>query len=243
MNVVGLVPCAGLGTRLGLPFSKEMFPDLHAGSYRPVIAHALEVLKLTGVTETIFTISPNKTDLLTFLGNGKRFGMRFTYCIHPEPISLAHSLDEAYHVTKDRTVAFVMPDTIITPTTLLQDTLALYLRSEAEVTLTCFKTNTPQKFGMVRLLGDKVTDIQDKPSTTDLKWMWGAMIWGPQFTDSLHRFVSSGRTPETEPPLSNSLADAIGRNKVNALLADSGRYVDIGTYDEIWRWATAVERN
>lgn len=69
-NIIGLIPVAGKGNRLGLPFSKEMFPDIRAVNYRPIMMYTIEAMKLAGIEHIIFTINPHKSDTLTFLGNG-----------------------------------------------------------------------------------------------------------------------------------------------------------------------------
>lgn len=53
------------------------------------------------------------------------------------------------------------------------------------VTLACFLTRNPNKFGMVDFNGNQVLEIIDKPTKSILKWMWGAMAWGPEFTETL----------------------------------------------------------
>lgn len=192
MERVGLIPCAGEGSRLGLPFSKEMFPDLHYPTFRPIIMYTIEAMQKAGIKQIIFTINPKKIDLLTFLGNGDKFEMGFTYCIHPEPRSLPESINEAYYLTKDKIVVFAMPDTCVKPTDYLNILLKVHLANfERVATLACFKTENPAKFGMVEFQDNLILDIIDKPDSTKLQWMWGAMIWSPEVTEAIKEFVNN----------------------------------------------------
>lgn len=244
MEVVGLIPCAGRGSRLGLPFSKEMFPDVYQESYRPVIMCTIDAMKQAGINHLIFTINPLKTDLLRYLGNGRQFGLTFTYVIHPEPRSLPESLDEAYHLVQGKTVAFAMPDTVISPPEFMADLLVQHRqRPDALATLGCFPAHNPSKVGMVEIRDSRAVRIIDKPATTDLRWMWGAMVWGPEFVEQLRGFVqrpqmgASGR----EAVLSEVLEPHLQSGRVYTCCFEGGRYRDLGTYDEIIDWAKAVE--
>lgn len=245
MNIVGLVPCAGKGNRLGLPFSKELYPDVYNETYRPIIIYTIEAMKRAGINHIIFTVNPTKIELLKYLGNGKQFGMDFTFVIHPEAKSLPESLNEAYHLLKDVHVVFAMPDTVIQPNDFLKKMIKCHLTEDSnEVTLGCFKTNKPQKFGMVDMIGNQVVRIDDKPKHSSLKWMWGAMIWNPSFTGELNNFVirnNNRENTETELKLSDSLQNLIISNKVGVLKFPQGKYRDLGTYDEIIEWAKARE--
>lgn len=241
-NVIGLVPIAGKGTRLGLPFSKEMFPDIRADRYRPIIMYTIEAMQLAGIEHIVFTINPRRLDTLSFLGNGRQFGMHFSYCVHPIPRSLPESLNEAYHLIKDKIVVFAMPDTVISPMNHLQVLLSAHLsRTNNDVTLGCFRTDNPAKFGMVGVDGDKVARIVDKPLYGEFEWMWGTMVWQGNFTEELRKFVDeSDLHSEKELILSDSLKGLIDRKRVGLHKFESGTYKDIGTFDEIIHWSYTV---
>lgn len=242
MERIGLIPCAGRGSRLSLPFSKELFPNVHTLSYNPVIIYTINALKKAGIKHFVVTINPQKMDILKFLGNGKQFGVTISYCVHPEPRSLPHSIDEAYHLIRDKNVVFSMPDTFVQPSDFLQTLLNAHENDQtSEVTLAGFQTDNPSKFGMVEFteLTGKVTSIYDKPSSSNLKWMWGAMVWSPEFTEVIHRFVTNqnNKINEKELVLTDALKPLIIQNKVNLHCFLEGRYRDLGTYDEIREWS------
>lgn len=114
------------------------------------------------------------------------------------------------------------------------------------VTLACFLTRNPNKFGMVDFNGNQVLEIIDKPTKSILKWMWGAMAWGPEFTNELRNFVDhykkQGKTDDQhinkkgEFILSNTLTHLIHELKVFCHLFKNGVYIDLGTYGEIRDW-------
>lgn len=238
---VGLVPCAGKGSRLELPFSKEMFPNIHETQYSPLIAYTINAMKEAGIQHLIFTINPHKTDIVKYLGNGKQFDMSFTFCIHPEPRSLPESINEAHHLIKDKTIVFAMPDTYVQPSHFLQQLIKAHEKDPScEVTLGCFKSKNPSKFGMVEIKKGRAIRIEDKPSSTQLKWMWGAMVWNPEFTRHIHQFLIENREQtknSRELILTDALRPLLEGGKVNAYCFQQGRYLDLGTYDEIRKWS------
>lgn len=239
MEIVGLIPCAGKGTRLSLPFPKEMFPDVYSNEYRPIIMYTIEAMKRAGIKHIIFTINHRKSQLIHFLGNGKQFGLNFSFCIHPEPQSLPESLNEAYHLIRGKKVFFAMPDTIINPRTFIKDIIHTHNNSDNDVTLGLFKTNNPQKFAMVDFVDEKATYAIEKPKYSTLKWMWGAMIWNPRFSENLQSYVLSSKDIQRkgELLLTASMDKLIAEGKVGVLPFINGNYRDLGTYEEIISWS------
>jgi len=245
MEKVGLIPCAGRGSRLSLPFSKEMFPDVHQSYYSPIILHTIETMRDAGIEHLIFTINPLKTDLLKYLGNGKQFGLNFSYCIHPEPKSLAHSINEAYHLIKDKTVAFAMPDTIIQPSSFMKQLIKYHEdNQDSKITLGCFKTDKPWKFGMVKMKNNLAEEIIDKPKSTSLEWMWGTIIWEPECTEQINQFIKdSDEDNSKELILSDTFKRLLERKHVYCCCFNDGQYKDLGTYDEINDWSNNLLKN
>ncbi len=78
-----IVLAAGYGTRLSpltLRIPKVMIPV--AG--RPVIAHILEQLRDSGISDVIINISKQQKIIKNYLGNGKKFGVKIKYVYKPE---------------------------------------------------------------------------------------------------------------------------------------------------------------
>lgn len=244
MEKIGLIPCAGKGSRLGLPFSKEMFPDVHQTHYSPIIFHTIQAMKNAGIEHLIFTINPSKTDILKYLGNGKQFGLNFSYCIHPEPKSLPHSVNEAYHMIKDKTVVFAMPDTIIKPSNFIKQLTEQHEKNqESKVTLGCFKTDKPWKFGMVKENNNIVEEIIDKSKSSTLEWMWGTIVWEPECTEQINEFVNyHDENNPKELILTDTFKELLDKKQVYCYCFKEGQYKDLGTYDELNEWS-ALKNN
>jgi len=233
-QVIGLVPAAGKGLRLGLPYPKELYPIIRDNKYKPVAQHVLENMTASGIEHVVFVINETKHQLMGYFGSGQRFGCRISYAFQ-EPMTgpgggssgLAEALDAAYYLTRGRTVAFGMADTIITPAAVFAQLGA----EDADVVLGLFATDNPQKFGMVDV--DENGDVQlvvDKPAQSDLRYMWGCMLWRPAFTEYLHTQLAAPG-PTGYAPIMNAAIDEGMR--IRAVEVEGGGYIDVGTYDEI----------
>lgn len=234
-EMIGLIPAAGKGVRLGLPYPKELYPVIRDNHYKPISQFVLNNMTNAGVKHVTFVINETKHQLVGFFGNGHRFGCNISYVVQESVGSsaastspgLAHALDSAYHLTKGKTVFFGMADTIMPEKVFVQciETAA----PDDEVILGLFPTERPEKFGMVRFNeNDEVLEIIDKPNQTDLTEMWGCIIWRARFTEHLHNCVEQGISDFAE--IMNSANRAGMRFRAAHIHSN---YIDLGTYDEI----------
>lgn len=237
-ELIGLVPAAGSGLRLGLPYPKELYPIIHDNRYKPVAQHVLECLVSAGVRHTVFVVNETKHQLIGYFGSGKRFGCELSYVFQePETVGttasggLAEALDAGHHLTRGKNVLFGMADTIVRPTAGFRAALDP-CHAEADLVLGTFQTDRPEKFGMVELGPDRrVSRIIDKPKSTHLRTMWGFILWRPRFGEFLHENVQRGGHD-----FASILNGAIQAGlRVDAAAVEHGVYIDVGTYDEIRR--------
>lgn len=237
-ELIGLIPAAGKGERLGLPYPKELYPIIRENRYKPISQFVVDNLTNTGLRHIVFVINETKHQLIGYFGNGQRFGCHISYVVQ-EPLQnsasstspgLAHALDSAYHLTAGKTVCFGMADTIMRPEDIYTKALT-ECSPEDDVVLILFPTERPQKFGMVQLdEGNKVIEIVDKPVKTDLTEMWGSIIWRPRFTEYLHECVRDRGISDFAIIMNSAIADGFLFRGVRIL---DGVYIDLGTYDEI----------
>jgi len=232
---IGLIPAAGKGLRLGLPYPKELYPVVTENGYRPVSQFVLENLTAAGLRHVVFVVNETKHQLMGYFGDGRRFGCDVSYVVQDSggeteassSPGLAHALDSAYHLTRGKTVYFGMADTIMRPVSVFG---CGEEEADADLTLTLFKTARPEKFGMVRTdESSRVLEIVDKPAETDLTHMWGCIRWSPRFTEHLHASVQQG-VGDFAWIMNQAIADGMS---ARAVVVPDGSYIDLGTYEEI----------
>jgi glucose-1-phosphate thymidylyltransferase len=235
---VGLVPAAGKGLRLSLPYPKELYPVIRENRYKPVAQFVLDNLRASKVRHVVVVVNETKHQLMGHFGDGSRFGLQLSY-VFQEPVvsgngigssGLAQALDCGYHLIQDKTVFFGMPDSIMEP-----DDVFGALRAAADenddAVLALFPTSRPEKFGMVELdSSDRVVRVDDKPRATNLTHMWGCIMWSPRFTEHLHSSFHEKGVSDFAAILNSALAAGM---QMRGVRFDAGSYRDLGTYEEI----------
>lgn len=237
-DVIGLIPAAGKGLRLSLPYPKELYPIIRHNRYKPVAQFVLESLVVSGIKHMVFVINETKHQLIAYFGDGHRFGIDISYVVQ-EPMyengsstspGLAHALDAGYHLIRGKTVFFGMADTIMQPTDVFCRAFQ-QMDANDDVALILFPTTHPEKFGMVRLNEDSyVEEIIDKPRKTDLTEMWGCIIWRPRFTEHLHYCLRKTEIRDFAQIMNTGIRQGL---KFRGVRMTSGSYIDLGTYEEI----------
>ncbi len=239
-DVVGLVPAAGKGERLGLPFPKELWPLIGKEEFYPVARRTVENLTTAGVRHIVVVTNANKPSVMQYLGNGSRFGAHIAYVCQEQfqnrgmSPGLSDALDCGYHLIRDKIVAFGMPDTIVEPVECFQPLLQA-VREGADLALGLFPTAKPHKFGMVQCdERGAIERVVDKPAQTDLRLMWGVMAWSPRFTEHLHHVMTTEPT-DFAGVMNGALRQGL---RGTGIEIRDGRYLDLGTYDDLVRLGT-----
>lgn len=244
-RIVGVIPAAGLSQRLApLPSSKELFPiGFHqimadgrpAWRPKPVGLYLVERMALAGLDRLTLIINRDKLDILRYFGS-RSLGVPISYVIQDNLWGMPFALDlAAPWLHADDTVLFGMPDTIFFPVDAYPRLLAEHQRTAADLTLGLFPTTKPQRFGMVSFDADhRFLYTVDKPSTTDLTYMWGIGCWNATFTNFMSTYLQGLSTPKQEVVLGQvfQAAQAAGLNVRVLPLAD-GEYVDMGAPDDL----------
>jgi glucose-1-phosphate thymidylyltransferase len=236
-ELIGLIPAAGKGLRLGLPYPKELYPVIRDNRYKPVAQFVVESMVASGIQHIIFVVNERKHQLIGYFGDGSRFGCNISYVVQESredengstSPGLAHALNSAYHLTRGKTICFGMADTIMTPQDLFSRMLKKAGQDEA-VLLGLFRTDNPEKFGMVQMTdGNRVVRIVDKPAKTDLQHMWGCIVWRPQFTEFLHKRITEDKMADFAQIMNAAIQSRLPFTGIHI----DGSYSDLGTYEEI----------
>lgn len=237
-ELIGLIPAAGRGVRLGLPYPKELYPVVRDNRYKPISQFVVENITASGVKNIIFVINETKHQLIGYFGNGCRFGCDFSYVVQENrrddnlstSPGLADALDSAYHLVGNKTVLFGMADTIMEPVNVFRYLLDAVL-DDTQVVLGLFEISRPEKFGMVEFdrIG-KVLQIIDKPLSTHIKHAWGCIVWKSDFTKYLHHSVNQEREADFAKIMNNAIKQGMC---FRGVVLPNAKYFDLGTYAEI----------
>ena len=108
--IYGLIPIGGKGSRLSLPFPKEMLPQKGYSFYNPIANHVVEKMLLAGAEKIIFIHGQEfKKDVVSFFS-----APHFIHCCQ-NSVGSAQVILEFYNNVKlrpDDVCLFGLPDTI-----------------------------------------------------------------------------------------------------------------------------------
>jgi glucose-1-phosphate thymidylyltransferase len=175
-------------------------------------------------------VSEYKTELIRYFGNGSRFGLPIAYVAQPSPDGLAAAVTEAAPWIAGANVCLALPDSTFRPSTAISRICDHLVKSGADLVLGVFPTQTPERFGVVRMDGAKVVAVMEKPAQTDLRNAWGIAAWNERFTRLLQDSARELRTLS----ITNAFHMAVESGlDVQAVYFEDGQYIDIGTVDSL----------
>jgi glucose-1-phosphate thymidylyltransferase len=256
-EVIGLIPAAGLATRLSpLPFSKELLPiGFGAGNKshnlipKVVCHYLLEKMRLAGITRTYIIIREGKWDIPNYFGDGSTLDMRLAYLMMGLPCGVPYTLDQAHPFLQDAIVALGFPDIFFEPDDAFVQLLAYQAAKKIDVVLGLFPSDQPQKVDMVVLAEDgRIERIVIKAQRSDLRYSWGIAVWTPVFSDFMHQYLAESKEKAIHQPelfvgdvFNKAIQEGI---KVEGVFISDKPFLDIGTGDDLLkavrRWSAQV---
>jgi hypothetical protein len=227
-----IIPCAGKGTRLNLPFSKELF-SFEKG--KCLIDYTFDMFSNYKRHEVNFvvTIDEDKTDLVKYLGKYKHlYNISFTY-FNPCEVDLPGSLRSAKHLFGENNIV-VLPDTIMKfKYRDIVDTINKELLENDFIFL--FKKETLHRILMLRGAlyvsnTNHIIDYEDKPQKGIDRFnaYWCSFAFKKDAFDSYMNVIEKFYKKENNKPLIKSTL------LYNTKAIEIEDYADFGTWDEIY---------
>ncbi len=233
MDVVGVIPAAGMGERLS-PYSveKEMFPiGFYHGKPKPVSQYLVERMIKSGVKKIFMIVNSSKSNLIKYYKSGKWLGISIAYLYQDKPRGMGDALCNLIPWIRNEIVVMGMPDTIFEPYDAFSRLINFYIDANCDLALGIFPVSDPSKYGIIAIDDHyNVVYHVDKPDIPVLNWCWGIACWGKRFNEFINHICDSYRDDQTEFTfgylIDMSLKEGLS---VKGLPFHDGRYIDVGT--------------
>jgi len=157
---------AGISSRF-VPFNNSLsHKSLISINGKTILEHTLLSVKRSGIEDIIIVIGKN-SPIENILGNGENFGVSIKYITLPEPLGMGAAILEAKDYLQDKFfvlnahhLEFDHFGKEMENMQKTQNTVVLLGKSNEEF----------EKYGFIRLEGNKVTDLIEKPDKNLDKW-------------------------------------------------------------------------
>jgi glucose-1-phosphate thymidylyltransferase len=193
----GIILAGGMGTRLyplTYSISKQLIPVFD----KPMIYYPLSIQMLAGIKEILIITSPDQLpNFQRLLGDGRQWGMNFTYKPQAEPRGLAEAFILGEEFIDNQPVCLILGDNIF-----FGHGLPEQVRAAAQLTsgatIFAYQVSDPSRYGVIELDPDgKPLSIEEKPKQPKSKYA----IPGLYFYDQQVTQIAKSLTPSARGEL------------------------------------------
>jgi glucose-1-phosphate thymidylyltransferase len=224
----GLVLAGGKGTRLR-PFTYTGAKQLVAVANKPILFYAIEQLVGCGVSDLGIVVGETKEEVVKALGDGSRFGARFTYIDQAAPAGIAHAVKISEDFLGDAPFVLFLGDNFI------KEGIAPYVDrfrtgSHNSVVLLC-PVERPQDFGVAELDGPRLLRVLEKPRKPPSNLaVIGIYFFDSNVFDAIRRIKPSARG---ELEITDTIQRLIDDGLDVRAEEIAGRWIDTGKHDDL----------
>ncbi|MDG1329577.1 MAG: glucose-1-phosphate thymidylyltransferase RfbA [Flavobacteriaceae bacterium] len=243
----GIILAGGSGTRLHpltIAVSKQLLPIYD----KPMIYYPLSVLMLAGIKEILIISTPH--DLPNFqklLGDGSKFGVKFSYKEQPSPDGLAQAFIIGEDFIGSDDVCLVLGDNIFYGAGLQKLLMSAVNRVVNEQKAIVFGTyvNDPERYGVAEFDNENnVVSIKEKPVDPKSNYAIVGLYFYPNSVLEIAKNVKPSERGELEITTINQVY--LKENNLKLQLLSRGfAWLDTGTHEaltEATEFVKAVEK-
>ena len=228
----GLIPAAGLGTRLH-PITLAIPKEIMMVGNKAIIEYVIEAMSEVGVKDITVVVGWRKNAILDYLGSGKRLGVNISYVVQDKRDGLARAVGAGEHTIGNEPFLVVLGDDFFYPKTFLKEILAFHNKHNADATIGVAKIDDPTRHGIIKPgENNKIDDIVEKPSKEKAPSNLGCMgiyIFKPEIFNAIKKTKPGVKN---EYQLTDSIKILIEEGKKVLYSEIQGTHIDVGTLED-----------
>lgn len=155
-----LVLAGGTGSRLR-PLTYTSAKQLIPIANKPILYYAIEAIRDAGITDIGVIVGDTKAEVMTSLGDGSAWGVRFTYIEQDRPRGLAHAVLIAEEFIGNDPFLMFLGDNLIRAG--VTQFVRSFQDSNANALILLSEVPDPQRFGVAELRDGQVVRLIEKP--------------------------------------------------------------------------------
>lgn len=225
----GVVLAGGLGSRLK-PLTKVTNKHLLPVHNQPMIYYPIQTLINAGIDDIMIVTGGNSAgDFLKLLGNGKDFGLKhINYTYQEGEGGIADALSLVEHFAAGESICVVLGDNIIEGN--IRQAADDYEAQGAGAKILLKQVHDPQRFGVPELKGDRVLQIEEKPSNPKSDFAVIGIYFYDRTVFDIIKTLEPSKRGELEITDVNNHYINRGEMSWNEL---SGWWTDAGTFESL----------
>ena len=231
----GIILAGGSGTRL-YPITKVASKQLLPIYDKPMVYYPLSTLMLSGIKDILIISTPDDTPKYeSLLGNGKQFGMKFTYKVQPSPDGLAQAFILGENFIKGENVCLILGDNIFYGGNLrkkLHDTVTKVESNNNAVVFGYF-VNDPERYGVVEFnnKGNAIS-VEEKPHKPKSNYAVSGLYFYPN--DVISIVKKQKPSPRGELEITDVNKTYLDQDRLKVEQMGRGyAWLDTGTHDSL----------
>ncbi len=160
----GIILAGGSGSRLH-PLTHSVSKQLMPVYDKPMIYYPVSTLMLAGIREILIITTPDDKDLFQrLLGDGRKWGVSFSYAVQPRPEGLAQAFIIGESFIGNDPATLILGDNIFYAEG-LSTSMQQLNKTDSGATIFGYYVNDPERYGVIGFDNDgNVTSLEEKPT-------------------------------------------------------------------------------